>query len=243
MGMNTDSTDDREESLRKAVCLVHYVVPDRERSIECIVCCTAGEAGAFLTHACQAFGSFIDDEAELAAPLHASGFVVLAEHRAAEVLDRLRQKAHGLAHEPRPGGPRRAAGEDEEERFSFEGTVGVGGIERERPHAIDEVLQVRRNREIPDGSGDDDAVRLLYEVLQGAKILFLRACGIVEFQTEVIDLQGGKFHGVDCQIVDCRPGTFGKGGSEQDTIARIVRAGDEDEQAIHDPMVQEREWI
>lgn len=125
-----------------------------------------GKCFALTLDSPEALWALINHEPKFTLTHHALPLEVPADNRGTVVAKSLRKMTRREAHDPLPDGSRGTAGEDEVAGSASKLPLGVRLlIEREGTDAIDHVLQVRWDREVPDGGGDDDAVRGLHKLL------------------------------------------------------------------------------
>lgn len=152
--------------------------------------------------------------------------------------------AHGLGnvhrrepHEAFPGDAWRAAGEEEEAGRPAQLALGMTlGIQRKAPDVIEEVLEVGRNAEVPDGTGDHDAIASLHDLPD-----------VIEFETLsrtciILELEVGEWHVLQADLLGLRSGHTLEASDEEIRevvrVARVIGAGDED-QDLHLGIIQE----
>lgn len=188
-----------------------------------------GEAHTLASHPHKTLRAFVHNEAELPPPRHGLRLEVPADERAAVVLQGLGHMHGREVHEGFPRNHGGAAGEDHVERHPLQLPPGVRfGIEREGTHAVNDILEVRRDREVPDGAYDQKTLCVFHLLLQVTEVIGGTAGRIVVCEGEVFDgeiLQPHLFHGRALH----RAHSLHEGVREHRAVARFVGARDEDE--------------
>lgn len=190
-----------------------------------------GEGGALRAHQLERLWTLIHDEAEPSLFGHAVGFEVAADDRAAVVLHGFGDVEGGDVHEGLPGDARRAAGVEEVEGLALELPLRARCfIERKGAHAIDHVLEVCRNREVPDGGGDDDAVSVQNLLLERTEVVIGVARFLVVCEGEVFDREVSEPHFLCCRTLDGSD-PLDECIGEGTAVAWLIDACDDDEDA------------
>lgn len=137
----------------------------------------------------------------------------------------------GDVHEGFPGDEGRTTGEEEVEGLAAELSLGVGFlIEGDSADAINDILQMRRDGEVPDGGGNHDAIRCQYFLLEETEVIIGLTGLRVALECEVLDLEMPENDRVQRDIRDtltpfcegCRKscaitGVIGAGNNAEDT--------------------------
>lgn len=105
----------------------------------------------------------------------------------------------GDVHECLPGDEGGTASEDKGEGFAFQLSLRVGFfIQREGSYTVNDVLQMRGNREIPNRCGNQNAMGPFDLFLKSAEIIVGLAGFVVALHGEVLDVEiseSDRFHG------------------------------------------------
>lgn len=183
------------------------------------------EALAVTLHLREGTRALVDDEAEDTSSHHALRLEMPADHRPIVVLDGFREVHGREVHERLPRDDGGASRKEEGEGFSVELPLrSCLLVQRKGPHAVDDVLEVGGDREVPNRRRKHNPMCLQYLLLEGAEVIIGDAGCRVALEGEVLDVEIPQTHGVHGDPPNA-PYPFYESLSQGCAIARIVRAG------------------
>lgn len=154
-----------------------------------------------------------------------------ANDRAIVVLHRFGEMHGGDVHERFPGDEGGTASENEGEGLALELSPGMGFfIQREGSYAVNDVFQMRRHGEIPDGCCNHDPMRLFDLLLERTEVIIGLAGLVVVLNREVLNVEISE-NGCFCGHTWYALAPFRKGRSKGGAITGIVRASADAEDA------------
>lgn len=182
---------------------------------------------SFFLHMSKTLRSFINNESECPSVYHAARFKMAPDHDSSVIFYGFGQMNRRDMHEKLPCRHGCAAGKDEIERFLIELRSRMRlRIQCESSHAIDDVLEVRGDAEVPNGTCEDNAVRALDKILNTTEVIARSAGCIVEIEGKMPDI---KIAQTDlCRCPFDGPNTFHKAFRESFGITRLIHARDND---------------
>jgi len=215
--------------LRHLVDAVPEVLSHRQDSYFCVTSHNLRKRLPFTLHSRQGFRALIDHQGEDAFSPHALGFEVLPQDRAAEELDGCLEVAGGTPHETRPHAHPRSSCQEDEEGFALELSYDALVIQREAPHAVQDVLEVCGHGEVPNGARNHYAVRCEDCLLKLYKVRLIPVIVVIAIQGEVRQRELRKVHDLHCGADLCC--ALSKRVRQGCRVTRLVGSCDEDEDA------------